>query len=118
MATMARRGLTPILVLLVVVPPRLCACDHDHELTPLSCEADPATEDDRHHHHDPDCPCLKPAQLPPATLAAAVAAPPPPALHLTLALPTDAGPAGDAPAPVARRTGDPPLYLTHCNLRF
>ena len=121
MGTMARRGLTPILVLLAIAPPRLCACDHAHESAPVTCTADPAHDErtsEPGHHHDPDCPCLKPAQLPTATLAAAVAAPLPPAVGFTSSPPTTDGPAGDTPAPVTRRTGDPPLYLTNCNLRF
>ena len=119
MGTMARRGLTPLLVLLVVAPPRVCTCDHAHaESIPIACLADPPEEDHRHDHDDPDCPCLKPAQLGPTILAAGMPATPPPALHLAIAVRPAAGHADDAPAPPARRTGDPPLYLTGCALRF
>ena len=118
MGTLARRGLTPILVLLIVAPPRVCACDHDHEPAPVTCLADPATEDDRHHHDDPDCPCLKPAQLQPTILAATVVPVPVPNVGFTSAIVADDGRPVDALALVTRRTGDPPLYLTGCALRF
>jgi hypothetical protein len=118
MGTLARRGLTPILVLLVVAPPRVCACDHEDEPLPIECLADPATDDDRHDHDDPDCPCLKPAQLKPTTLAAAVSSPSPAAVWFTLSLSDDGRP-GQSPALVAGRSGEPPpLYLTLCTLRF
>jgi hypothetical protein len=117
---MARRGLTPLLVLLVVAPPRVCTCDDDHaaEPTPIACLADPPADHNRHDHDDSDCPCLKPTQLEPTVLASATPAPPLPAAQCAVLDRPAAGPVGDGPAPPARRTGDPPLYLTGCALRF
>ena len=118
---MARRGLTPILILVAIVPPRVCTCDHGHqwEAAAVGC----VVGDLPGHRHEPDhddsdCPCLKPLQLPTATVVAAVPAPSPPALHVTLALLDEAGRLGDIPAPVTGRSGEPPpLYLTNCALR-
>ena len=112
MGTLARRGLTPILVLLIVAPPHVCTCNDDHEPVPVTCLADPATEDDRHHHDDPDCPCFKPAQLQPTIVATGASPPPVPNVVFTLAILSDARPLNDNPATITRRTGDPPLYLT------
>ena len=113
----ARRALTPLLVLLVVVPPRVCTCDHAHaaEPTPIACLADPPAEP---HRHDHDCPCLKPVQLKPPIFAAGVPTPVPPTLSVGMTDGPAACLAGDTPAPPARRTGDPPRYLTGCALRF
>lgn len=111
---MPGRGLTPILVLVIAVPPRVCTCDHFHEPAPVTCLAEPVGE--HHDHDDHDCPCLKPAQIEPTILAAAVAASPPDQSDV-LAICSDADVAVDTPAPTARRTGDPPLYLSGCALR-
>lgn len=116
----ARRALTPLLVLLVVAPPRVCTCDHAHaaEPSPVVCLADPPVDPHEDDHDDHDCPCLKPVQLKPTILAAGVPTPLPPALYVGSADSPAVRPTADSPAPPARRTGDPPLYLTGCALRF
>ena len=119
------RGLTPILVLLAIAPPRVCACDHVHEFppepAPVTCAAGPSDDHPAHRghdHDDPDCPCVKPAQLKAAILAASVEDPLPSPLSSTLAVLPDHGLTGERPASITRRTGDPPpLYLIHCTLR-
>jgi len=126
MGTMARRALTPLLVVLVVAPPRVCTCEHerasashvdladtDHGDPPAPCHPhDPGPAG------DPDCPCVQPAQLKatvPSGGATALAAAGPRPEFLAPQPP-------DFPALLRRcvdcRAGDPPLYLTGCALRF
>src|SRR4051812_29126088 len=68
MGTLARRGLTPLFVLLVVAPPRVCTCEHDHAPAshaahddgddgPAPCPHGPVPA------NDPDCPCVEPTPV-------------------------------------------------------
>ena len=124
MGMMARRGLTPLLVLLVVAPPRVCTCEHEY--APASHVAHDDGDDlpTPCHPHlpgpvgDPDCPCVQPAQVK-ATVAAS---------NLQFLPASDPRPVFVAPEPACRvrldayavdpRSADPPLYLTGSALRF
>jgi len=112
------RGLTPILVLLAIAPPRVCTCDHAHaEPAPLESPAD--DHDDGPGPCDcPDCPWVKPVQMDTAIRPTSVAPPQFVPLSCALTIPSEHGPTPDASVPAIRRTGDPPLYLANCTLRF
>jgi hypothetical protein len=125
MATLARRGLTPLLVLLVVAPPRVCTCEH--QLAPASHVAhDDGDADDPptpcHPHPpgpvgDPDCPCVQPAQVKAAVAVNNAQSLPPSEPRPEFVAPEPAR-VGPHPLPVDPRSADPPLYLTGCALRF
>jgi hypothetical protein len=120
---LARFGLMPILVLLLVAPPRVCTCEHSH--VPTTQMADPDDDGDdqpAHHHHnscpagDQDCPFVQPPQMK-ATVSAGPVMVATPAAFLTFAARDNVHihlhrPKSDI------GTGDPPLYLTGCALRF
>lgn len=120
------RGLTPLLVLLMVAPPRVCTCEHAHARASQVAVTDIDRDDDGpipHHPpgpcpaNEPDCPCVEPPQLK-ATVPTGHMAVVPPVASPTLVLPHPDDLAGlDSPAsdPGA---GDPPIYLTGCALRF
>jgi len=122
---LARRGLTPILALLVVAPPRVCTCEHAHTPAPQVGTTDLQGDDGPTHHdphgscpaNEPDCPCVEPPQLK-ATVPTGHVAVAPPLASPTLILPhQDDRTRFDSPTSDPG-TGDPPLYLTGCALRF
>jgi hypothetical protein len=123
MATLARRGLTPLLVLLVVAPPRVCTCEHPHAPASQVAHDDDGDDDPPTpcHPHlpgpvgDPDCPCVQPAQVKAVAATGAPALPPPePRLAFVVPEPARVGPHAVAIDP---RSADPPLFLTGCALR-
>jgi hypothetical protein len=126
LAGLVRRGLTPLLVVLVVAPPRVCTCEHSHALAPQVVVTDDDGDDDgpTPHHppgpcpaNEPNCPCVEPPQLK-ATVPTSHVAVAPPAASPTLFFPHLDDRAGfDSPSSDPG-TGDPPLYLTGCALRF
>jgi hypothetical protein len=123
MGTIARRGLTPLLVLLVVAPPRVCTCEHEHAPASQVAHEDADDEPTPCHPHgpgpvdDPDCPCMRPAQVK-ATLPAGIPTALPPGPRPVFVLPEPTRPADRNQLSIDHRTGDPPLYLTGCALRF
>jgi len=123
MALLARRGLTPLLVLLLVAPPRVCTCAHGHALaSQASHDEDGDDESMPCHPHpagpvnDPDCPCVQPA-LVKATIVVSYAATPPPA-ETRSDIAREPVRVGDHAVALDPRSADPPLYLTGCALRF
>lgn len=123
MGPIARRGLTPLLVLLVVAPPRVCTCEHEHALASQVAHEDADDEPTPCHPHgpgpsgDPDCPCVQPAQVK-ATMPASAPSLLPPEPRADIVAPKPAYPARLSQFAIDHRSGDPPLYLTGCALRF
>jgi hypothetical protein len=122
LAGLVRSGLTPLLVVLVVAPPRVCTCEHDHvPASPIVITEDDESSTDHSHGscpgNEPNCPCVEPPQVK-ATVTSSPVAADPPAVSPTVDLTVPVARTALDPSSSDPGTGDPPIYLTGCALRF